>query len=204
MPSHLPRSTTTRESEPAAFGAGRAYGPAMRLAFGFALAAVSLLAATSAHAEWDGRPNVIVATQPSEGQVDVPIDVSPRVFTELSETGGDDFYAPRLSLLRGEEDVDSTQRMLTGFPETTVLSPTAVLEPGTTYTLYIEGTDEGYGPVSRSVSFTTGAEKATPIARAPSFEILSAEFDASQPENSSCTSSRFGPPPSRPTPTSSR
>lgn len=119
---------------------------------------------------------LLSGTQPTNGQVEVPIDMHPRVLVnELVKTDCEpSFSYATLTLTKEGERVAATQVDTEGWMDIKELVPDALLEPNTTYALTVSGDLE-----SVEVSFTTGSAKAEPLTSAPEVEILSAREDAS-------------------------
>jgi MYXO-CTERM domain-containing protein len=142
-------------------------------------ATVAILVAGPLQAETDGSVMAIDATQPAEGQVDVPVDAHLRVLVRRADYGSEDYADTKLRLTRDGATVEAHQLELSGNRHVFVLVPNAPLTAGTTFVLEIQGVDVNYGGGALTkVSFTTSSSTTPPLTDAPALEILSAEYEA--------------------------
>jgi hypothetical protein len=119
----------------------------------------------------------IQATQPAEGQIDVPVDARLRVFVQSQGGGSDDYSNPELQLLENGSPVLAAQRTLPGNLPVFVLLPHAPLTANTSFVLEIRGRDGDDEEALTTVTFTTGSSTTPAVTELPALELLSARHD---------------------------
>ncbi|NUO50005.1 MAG: hypothetical protein HOV80_14210, partial [Polyangiaceae bacterium] len=151
----------------------------MRRLSTLAVAATCVLGAQPAHATSGScTGGALAGTQPTDGQIDVPIDVRPRLLVD--ELADDPeclelFAYTTLALTKDGVPVAATEIDADGWVDIRELVPNAPLEPNTTYTLTVSA------GTPMEISFTTGSRTTTPPTGLPELQILEAREDNSAP-----------------------